>query len=391
MSLYLSRTHKNGHLMSRTGSLAVFLLIIAAVGGGWFAYDKGMLPFVASKSQTEGDAAKRTGNPALPVIAEYASIMEEKTVVEAVGTGRSTLGVSIYPAVSGEVSDVLFHAGENVSRGQVLLILDSDRERLARDLASVQVKDAKQLLDRYEQARPLGAVSASEVDAARTALAEARIRLEQAEVDLADRTILAPFNGTVGIPQVEPGDRVDSSTLIATLDNVESVLVDFEVPETRFDNVKIGQSLRVETWSLPGEWFEGTVDSIASRIDAESRTFKVRARIPNPTGRLLSGMSFAVYVDIEGKTYPSVPEISVLWGDGGTYIWRIKDDKVERVPVRVVKRTQGRILLEGPIAKGDLIVVEGVLRLRPGRDVAATIRGGDETGVAQRNGTGEGS
>mgnify|MGYP000221069692 CR=1 FL=1 len=180
MSLYLSRTHKNGHLMSRTGRLAVFLLIIAAVGGGWFAYDKGMLPFVASKSQTEGDAAKRTGNPALPVIAEYASIMEEKTVVEAVGTGRSTLGVSIYPAVSGEVSDVLFHAGETVSRGQVLLILDSDRERLARDLASVQVKDASQLLDRYEQARPLGAVSASEVDAARTALAEARIRLRRA-------------------------------------------------------------------------------------------------------------------------------------------------------------------------------------------------------------------
>lgn len=377
--------------MSRTGRLVVFLLIVAAIGGGWLAYDRGMLPFVATNGTTGPDTARRTDTPGLPVIAEYVTVMEEKTVVEAVGTGRSTLGVSIYPAVSGEVDDVLFHAGEKVSRGQVLVILDSDRERLARDLASVQVKDARQLLDRYEQARPLGAVSASEVDAARTALAEARIRLDQAEVDLADRTILAPFDGVVGIPQVEPGDRVDSSTLIATLDNIDSVLVDFEVPETRFDNVKIGQSLRVETWSLPGEWFEGTVDSIASRIDPESRTFKVRARIPNPTGRLLSGMSFAVYIDIDGQTYPSVPEISVLWGDGGTYVWRIREEKVERVPVRVVKRTQGRILLDGPIAKGDLVVVEGVLRLRPGRAVAATIRSGDQTGVAQRNGTGEGS
>ncbi|OSQ47155.1 efflux RND transporter periplasmic adaptor subunit [Thalassospira alkalitolerans] len=376
--------------MSRTGKLIVILLGVVAAGGGWYAYDAGLRPFGLG-TEADGANAKRGANPGLPVIAEYASMMEEKTVVEAVGTGKSALGVSIYPAVSGEVDDVLFHAGEQVARGQVLLILDADRERLARDLAAVQVKDAKQLLDRYEQARPLGAVSESEVDTARTALAEARIRLDQAEVDLADRTILAPFDGTVGIPQVEAGDRVDSSTLISTLDNVESILVDFEVPETRFDNVSIGQSLRVETWSLPGEWFEGTVDAIASRIDAESRTFQVRARVPNPTGRLLAGMSFAVYVDIDGQTYPSVPEISVLWGDGGTYVWRIKDDKVESVSVRVVKRTRGRILLDGPIAKGDLVVVEGVLRLRPGRDVAATIRSNDETGVAQRNNTGEGS
>ena len=102
-------------------------------------------------------------------------------------------------------------------------------------------------------------------------------------------------------------------------------------------------------------------------------------------------MSFAVYVDIEGKRYPSVPEISVLWGDEGTYIWRIKDDAVSRVPVRVVKRTSGRILVDGDIEKGDLIVVEGVLRLRPGRKVATVIRDNNDTGVATRDGIGEGS
>ena len=278
-----------------------------------------------------------------------------------------------------------------MTKDQVLVILDSDRERLARDLAAVQVKDAKQLLGRYEQARPLGAVADSEVDTARTALAEAKIQLDQAEVNLADRTILAPFDGIVGISEIEAGDRVDSSTVIVTLDNIESILVDFEVAETRFDNVRPGQKVRVETWSLPGELFEGTVESIGSRIDPVSRTFSVRARVPNPKGRLLAGMSFAVYVDIEGKRYPSVPEISVLWGDEGTYIWRIKDDAVSRVPVRVVKRTSGRILVDGDIDKGDLIVVEGVLRLRPGRKVATVIRDNNDTGVATRDGIGEGS
>ncbi|NIZ03918.1 efflux RND transporter periplasmic adaptor subunit [Thalassospira lucentensis] len=342
--------------------------------------------------QASGAGAGAGAERGLPVIAERATLMDEKTVVEAVGTGKSSLGVSIYPAVSGEVADVLFHAGDHVTKDQVLVILDSDRERLARDLAALQVKDAKQLLARYEKARPLGAVAESEVDTARTALAQARIELDQAEVNLADRTILAPFDGIVGISEIEAGDRVDSSTAIVTLDNIESILVDFEVAETRFENIKPGQKVRVETWSLPGELFEGTVDAIGSRIDPVSRTFSVRARVPNPNGRLLAGMSFAVYVDIEGKQYPSVPEISVLWGDDGTYVWRIDDEnKVSQVPVRVVKRTNGRILLDGDISSGDLIVVEGVLRLRPGRVVDATIRGEDQAGVAARENPGEGS
>ncbi|MCC4241760.1 efflux RND transporter periplasmic adaptor subunit [Thalassospira povalilytica] len=385
--------------MARKSTLLIAGVALVAVAASAYIFAKDEITALVSPGAPSQQAQQRGGDAggerSLPVIAEYATLMDEKTVVESVGTGKSALGVSIYPAVSGEVSDVLVRAGDKVTKGQVLVILNSERERLARNLAAVQVKDAEQLLARYEQARPLGAVAASEVDSARTALAEARIQLDQAEVDLADRTILAPFDGIVGIPQIEAGDRVDSSTVLVTLDNIESILVDFEVAETRFDNVKPGQSVRVETWSLPGELFTGVVDSIGSRIDPESRTFAVRARVPNPNGRLLAGMSFAVYVDIEGKRYPSVPEISVLWGDGGTYVWRIDDDKVARIPVRVVKRTNGRILLDGPIADGDLIVVEGVLRLRPGRTVSASIRNDvrndTRNGVATREGDGEGT
>ncbi|NIY76635.1 efflux RND transporter periplasmic adaptor subunit [Thalassospira sp. HF15] len=383
--------------MARKSTLLIAGVALIAVAASAYIFAKDDIAALIAPDAQPANAQQRGGGErSLPVIAEYASLMDEKTVVEAVGTGKSALGVSIYPAVSGEVADVLVRAGDKVTKGQVLVILDSERERLARDLAAVQARDAEQLLARYEKARPLGAVAESEVDSARTTLAEARIALDQAEVNLADRTILAPFDGIVGIPQVESGDRVDSSTAIVTLDNIESILVDFEVAETRFDNVRPGQSVRVETWSLPGEEFTGVVESIGSRIDPESRTFAVRARVPNPNGRLLAGMSFAVYVDIEGKQYPAVAEISVLWGDEGTYVWRIDDeDKVSRVPVRVVKRTNGRILLDGGISEGDLVVVEGVLRLRPGRTVSATIRGDTNPsgtgGVATREGAGEGS
>ena len=387
--------------MSRMVRLGVICVVAIVLIGGLLAYRAGKLQFLSADGpiivQNDGAAsgAKNGGKgavpaaPPLPVIAERAVLTPNDTVVEAVGTGRSAIGVTLFPPVAGEVRDVLFHAGDEVKTGQVLLILDSAREKLARDLAAVQVRDAKQLLDRYEKARPRGAVSDSEVDEARTALAEARIRLDQASVDLDDRTILAPFDGMMGISAVEPGDRIEKTTAIATLDNIDSVLVDFEVSETRFRDVKPGQSVRVTTWSLPGEKFEGVVDVIGSRVDPQSRTFAVRARIPNPDGRLRAGMSFAVYIDIAGQSYPAVPEISVLWGDKGTYVWRIEDNKVSRVPVRVVKRTTGRILLDGPIKADDLIVVEGVQRLRPGREVAATIRSEDQ-GIAQRSGSTDG-
>ncbi|MFH1806213.1 MAG: efflux RND transporter periplasmic adaptor subunit [Pseudomonadota bacterium] len=385
--------------MSRAGRLVLISGLIVAGIGGWLVYSgqTGLVTGIVSGDDTSAggsNGAKNAASAGLPVIAEYASMISNDTVIEAVGTGKSALGVSIFPAVSGEVSDVLFKAGDEVVRGQVLVILDSAREKLARDLAAVQLQDTRQMLARYEQARPLGAVSDSEVDNARTALAEARIRLDQAEVDLADRSILAPFDGVVGISAIETGDRVDSSTQITTLDYIKNILVDFEISETRFADVRPGQALRVETWSLPGEIFEGTVAAIGSRVDPQSRTFSVRASVPNPDDRLRPGMSFAVYMELAGKSYPSVPEISVLWGDGGTYVWRIdENDAVSRVPVRVVKRTGGRILIDGPVAEGDLIVVEGVQRLRPGRTVSAAIRGeaAGQPGVVRRNDdTGEG-
>jgi len=269
--------------MARKSTLVIAgVALIAVAASAYFFAKDDITALIAPDAQPASTAQRGGGERSLPVIAEYASLMDEKTVVEAVGTGKSALGVSIYPAVSGEVADVLVRAGDKVTKGQVLVILDAERERLARDLAAVQARDAEQLLARYEKARPLGAVAESEVDSARTTLAEARIALDQAEVNLADRTILAPFDGIVGIPQVEAGDRVDSATVIVTLDNIESILVDFEVAETRFDNVRPGQSVRVETWSLPGEVFTGVVESIGSRIDPESRTFAVRARVPNP-------------------------------------------------------------------------------------------------------------
>ena len=113
---------------------------------------------------------------------------------------------------------------------------------------------------------------------------------------------------------------------------------------------------------------------IGTRIDATSRTFPVRAEVANENDTLRPGMSFRIALAIEGASYARVPEVAVQWGATGAYLWRAVDGEAERVPVSIVQRLEGEILVDGPLTASDTIVVEGVQRVREGvrlRDAGA--------------------
>src|SRR5690606_26057139 len=119
------------------------------------------------------------------IVAEVA-LETELTRVQAVGTARALQSVGLFPAVADEVVALNFSPGARVEAGQTLMVLDNTYETLAVDLARVQVKNAQQLLERYERIEGTGAVSASAIDEARAELEAARIELQQAEEALKD-------------------------------------------------------------------------------------------------------------------------------------------------------------------------------------------------------------
>lgn len=331
-----------------------------------------------SRVQPGGDSenASLPSGPeaAAPVVVTPVSMASNAAMVEAVGTGEASRAITLYPEAAGRVTEIVFRAGETVAEGQPLLRLDSEDEALAVDLAQVQLKDARQQLERYENTAPSGAVSTSEVDRARTALSAARIELAQAELALRKRTLRAPFDGIISIPDVSVGDRVTTTTAVSTLDNRSILLVDFEVPEAFAQGVREGTEITATTWALPGQQFEGVVDSVASRIDPQTRTLRVRGRIDNQEDQLRTGMSFTIRLPMRGKRFPSVPSIAVQWDRRGAYVWRTVDGEAERIEVNVLKREDQWILVDAPLSPGDQIVVEGVQRLQPGRAVDATVQ-----------------
>jgi RND family efflux transporter MFP subunit len=353
--------------MSLLRQLAILVLLALVGAGGWYVWrgDGGVEP--APVARAPDDAAD-----AAPVVVERVRFRSDAAVIEAVGTGRAAQAVELTPEAAGRIVEILFEPGGEVEAGTALIRLDAERERLAVRLAEVELGDARRQLDRFERIAPGGAVSESQVDSAEVAVASAEIALEQARVALAERTVRAPFAGVVGIAEVDVGDRVDEDTEIAAFDDVSSILVDFEVPEAFLSGVTRGAELELVSWARRGERFTARVEAIASRIDPVARTVRVRARAANPERRLQPGMSFAVRLPLAGERFPSVPSIAVRWERDGAFVWRVDENTAERVAVEVLKRSDADVLVDGALAAGDRVVVEGMQRLRPGRAVKVT-------------------
>lgn len=310
---------------------------------------------------------------AVKVITQPVVMTRNDRVFEAVGTGRARLSVQIYSPVSEEVTAVLFEAQDEVARGDVLVQLDDREEKLAVRLAEVELKNARSLLKRYEQAVKDGGVPQSEVDSARADLEAAQVALDQAKLALEERQVRAPFDGVVGIPNVDPGGRVNPDTLITGLDDRKILHVDFEVPEALAgalrDAQAEAQNVTATTPAYPDRTFSGYISAQESRVDPERRTLMARASIVNSDDLLRPGMSFSTRWEIRGEEYATVPEISLQWGREGAFVWIIRDGRAEKIAVRVVARKGGRILVKGDIAAGDDVVIEGLQRLRPGAGV----------------------
>ena len=340
--------------------MLIVLAGIALAGWWWF-----------SRGNADAPPAQRTAAnaAATPVVVAETQAATDNVMVEVVGSGIAAASVTLYPAVSEEVERVLFTAGEQVKKDQLLIQLEDRDEQLAVKLAKARVDGTRQLLNRYKRAQGSGAVAANALDEAQVAHRQAEIELEMAQEQLRQRAIRAPFAGVVGIAQVDPGERVGPDTALTTLDDRTSLSVAFQVPEPFLARLEQGQTLNLNTVAFPDRQFEGKITHIDSRIDPQTRTVTVRATVPNKQDLLRPGMSFRIRLALPGESVIRVPELAVQWAREGAHVWIVREGQSVRVPVQVVRRMEGSVLTKGDMRPGEAVVVEGVQRLRPGRQV----------------------
>lgn len=309
------------------------------------------------------------GDRPAQVITDKLEFEAEQTKVEAVGTAEAFRSIIIFPAAADKVTQVNFSSGQSVEKGQLLIALDARRQQAALDRAKIQLEDAQRTLDRLKQSNMQGASTQSALDAATTAKALAEVSLIDAQTELEDRYVLAPFAGVVGLTDIEVGDRITLQTQVTTLDDRKQLYINFRAPETSLSVLLNNTIMTVEPWSERNSSLEAKVDQVDSRISEQDRTIRVRALLKNDEDAFRPGMSFRVNLSLVGQQYAVIPESGLSWGATGAFVWIVQSDKAKKVAVQIKQRLRGKVLVSGELEEGSRLVVEGIQRLRDGQSV----------------------
>ncbi|MCA1444461.1 efflux RND transporter periplasmic adaptor subunit [Ensifer sp. IC4062] len=369
--------------------LAVSVVVLVVGAAAWVRFAPGAGETLAalgvshplidalSKSQgDEGEGGRRNGgrgqggqggfgDATLVVVRPSASAIVNDRL-NAIGNGEAIHSVTVTPTATGNLTEILVKSGDRIAEGQVIARLDSDDQKVAAEQARLTRDSAQEKVQRYRNLSTARAVTAVEVRDAEIALQAAELALRTAELDLRRRDIVAPSKGVVGIITVNVGDYVTTSTPIAVVDDRSQILVDFWVPERFASKIFVNQPVTANAIAQPGRQLEGVIHAIDNRLDQASRTLRVRARLENPDDMLRAGMSFSVTMAFDGDRYPTVDPLAIQWSSDGSYIWRVKGDRSERVPVKIIQRNPDKVLVDAALAEGDRVVTEGVQRLRDG-------------------------
>ena len=290
--------------------------------------------------------------------------------IEALGTAVARESLVITAKVSETVAQVRFDSGQTVSAGQVLVTLSDGVEVAGLGEAAAGYREAQALFERQQALAKRQLIAASQLDVQRGARDAAKGRLDQLRAQVSDRVITAPFSGVLGLRQVSPGSLVTPGTVITTLDDVSTIKLDFSVPERQLSALSVGQAIIGTSDAFPGEEFNGTITSVGSRVDPGTRSLAARAEFDNAARKIRAGMLLRVRLQRPSRTVLQAPELALLQVGQQAFVFRVgAEDKVDQVPVRIGSRRPGWVeILEG-VQAGDRIVVEGIVKLKPGAKV----------------------
>lgn len=306
------------------------------------------------------------GSIGAPVPVEVVRLVAATLVddVGAVGSVRSNESVVLRPEVAGRIAAINFREGQVVRRGQTLIAFDASVNLAEVDQMRAQLDLAASNLKRTDELARGNFVSASARDEAASKMRVAEAALALARARLSKMTLVAPFDGVVGIRNVSVGDYVKDGADLINLEDLRSVKIDFRLPERYQPQLAVGQRVEVTIDALPGQRFAATVAAIDPLIDTNGRSVSVRARAVNPGHVLRPGMFAKVRVIFGEKSGAIlVPEEAIVPSDSDLFIYRVVDGTARRTRVRIGARRDAKVeLLEGA-QSGDVVVVAGQPKL----------------------------
>ncbi|RHW77441.1 efflux RND transporter periplasmic adaptor subunit [Colwellia sp. RSH04] len=289
--------------------------------------------------------------------------------VEGVGTARANEKVLITSKYSDLVEEVFFQDGQIVKRGDVLVRLNNQEELAKVKEYEANLSESVAQLNRLTELLTTKATSKSIVDQQEAKTKAISAQLSSARTRLEELTIKAPFSGMLGFREISRGAYINSGSVITSLDDVSTIKVDFTLPERLLTKVHVGQKISATNSAYKDKKFIGEISSIDSRIDASTRSIKVRAKLPNDNLNLRPGMMLNIQVVLLVEELLQLPESTIIPIEDKHYVFVIEDDLATRKEVTIGRRQAGIVEVLSGVKQGEQVVVEGALKLRDGANV----------------------
>ncbi len=334
---------------------------------------------LASCSSKGKNKASAAGNPSG---AASATIVEAVVVkprpldrkINVTGTIIANEEIELRSEISGKVTSISFSEGNRVQKGQLLVkIIDSD---LQAELKKLVLQDTLISRDEFRKGKLLemNAISREEYDNVLTQLHTIRAEKHYVLAQIEKTEIRSPFDGMAGLRYVSEGGFVSPTSLIATLQQINPVKVEFSVPERYRNYMQSGTEIYFTTTGSD-ENFKAIVYAIEAKIDPATRTVKVRARCSNDKNLLTPGAFAKVEIVLERMDSALVvPAQAVIPELNGQKVFLVKNGEAQVSKIEVGIRTDSETEILSGINEGDTLALTGLLQLRPGSKVEVKLR-----------------
>jgi membrane fusion protein (multidrug efflux system) len=353
--------------------MIIMLVAVALVFGGVFG-------FIVFGHYMRDKFMHSMGYPPQAVSTMVASSQDWQPQTEGIGSVRAINGADLSSQVVGTVSALHFESGADVKAGTLLVELES-----ADDMGKLQsLKAAAALaqitLDRDQKQLKVQGVAQQTVDADLQNLksAQAQVAEQQAAVDY--KNVKAPFDGKLGIRQVDIGQYLAAGTVMVTIQALDPIYVDFFLPQQSLAQLKVGQAVNAKVDTYPGRAFPGEISAINSKIDVATRNVQIRATLKNADHALLPGMYATVDIATSApEHHVTLPATAVSYNSFGDTVFLVDDQgkdadghpklTARQVFVKTGATRGDQVAILDGVKDGDTVVIAGQIKLRNGVSV----------------------
>ena len=363
------------HLPRRSNRRRVWIVAVAAL----VAVVLILVGIKAAQIRSMINAGKSFAPPPESVTSAKVEASQWESSRSAVGTLVAVRAVTVASEVPGLVRRIGFDSGAVVRRGEVLVELDASTEQAQLTAAKADAELARATLERSRTLRASDYSSAAELDASDARAKQTVANVAMLQATIAKKTIRAPFDGRVAIRQVELGQVLSPGTLIASLQSIQPIHVDFWLPQQALTDLAPGMKVRLRTDVFPQQSWEGAVTTINPEVDVSTRNVRVRGTLPNPDGRLRPGMFANVdVISPEKRPVLVIPATAVIYAPYGDSVFALEEKKdpagqatlvARQKFVRLGERRGDLVAVVSGLTAGETVVSSGAFKLRNGATV----------------------